>query len=370
MKKLLLLLVGLLAPVLVSAATFTANGIWNWNGLQRGLIHSNDLVNIASHGNGWTPTLFAAGEGITNVAVLSSIVAPYSNIPWPLRVQIQGVTYDGTTGITNWFRGDGGTNGTPPGQYCTTFNAGWTNHYSRTMGAGFIHLIVDSFTSSYASDFLQFSGMTWGVGLHWWGGAYLYLTSHSTFGGLTTTGGPIIPKYDHTMWAVLDMNPGISNLTLKLYDPAANYALIGTSTTLTDPGTNYSATMIFMTGYISHYSGAFYSGPWFVKGNPTDEDFVTICTPVIAGINVLAGTGGTVSGGGVCDIGSTTNILASASEGYTFSQWDDGNTNASRTVTVYSNRTYTATFAAAPVVPPVGTNVPGTIMRAGTAVFR
>ena len=42
--------------------------------------------------------------------------------------------------------------------------------------------------------------------------------------------------------------------------------------------------------------------------------------------------------------GTSVSIAAQASEGYTFSQWSDGNTNASRNVTVNSAMTLTASF--------------------------
>jgi hypothetical protein len=61
-------------------------------------------------------------------------------------------------------------------------------------------------------------------------------------------------------------------------------------------------------------------------------------------ITVKAGTGGTVSGGGTFEAGKTATITATASTGYTFKQWNDGNTDASRTVSVNGNATYTAEF--------------------------
>ena len=54
---------------------------------------------------------------------------------------------------------------------------------------------------------------------------------------------------------------------------------------------------------------------------------------------------GTVSGGGTYDEGTTVTLAATPNSGYRFVQWQDGNTNASRTVTVTANATYTATFA-------------------------
>lgn len=61
-------------------------------------------------------------------------------------------------------------------------------------------------------------------------------------------------------------------------------------------------------------------------------------------LTVTAGTGGTVSGGGSYNYGATATLKAIPSAGYHFVKWSDGNTNASRTVTVTGNATYTATF--------------------------
>lgn len=61
-------------------------------------------------------------------------------------------------------------------------------------------------------------------------------------------------------------------------------------------------------------------------------------------LTVTAGTGGTVSGGGTYNYGATVTLKATPSAGYHFVKWSDGNTNASRTVTVTGNATYTATF--------------------------
>jgi len=61
-------------------------------------------------------------------------------------------------------------------------------------------------------------------------------------------------------------------------------------------------------------------------------------------LTVTAGTGGTVSGGGPYNYGATATLKATPSAGYHFVKWSDGNTNASRTVIVTGNATYTATF--------------------------
>ena len=54
---------------------------------------------------------------------------------------------------------------------------------------------------------------------------------------------------------------------------------------------------------------------------------------------------GTVSGGGQYADGSSVVISATAAEGYYFDQWNDGDTNATRTIVVTGDVTYTANFA-------------------------
>lgn len=57
-------------------------------------------------------------------------------------------------------------------------------------------------------------------------------------------------------------------------------------------------------------------------------------------------TMGSVSGGGTFKEGSKVTISATASEGHHFVQWQDGNTDATREITLTGDVTYTATFAA------------------------
>lgn len=59
---------------------------------------------------------------------------------------------------------------------------------------------------------------------------------------------------------------------------------------------------------------------------------------------VTAGTGGTVSGGGTYNYNASATLKATANSGYHFVKWSDGNTSATRTVTVTKDATYTATF--------------------------
>lgn len=61
-------------------------------------------------------------------------------------------------------------------------------------------------------------------------------------------------------------------------------------------------------------------------------------------LTISADTGGSVSGGGTYDYGSSVTLKAIANAGYEFVQWSDGNTSPSRNVTVTGDATYTAQF--------------------------
>lgn len=72
---------------------------------------------------------------------------------------------------------------------------------------------------------------------------------------------------------------------------------------------------------------------------------VTYEVPVVNyTLTVNAGTGGTVTGGGSYSEGTSVTLTATPNTGYKFKQWSDGNTSATRTVTVAGNATYTAQF--------------------------
>ena len=79
-------------------------------------------------------------------------------------------------------------------------------------------------------------------------------------------------------------------------------------------------------------------------------DFSAVAVAFIGGdtatitLNVNNNIYGSVSGGGTYRVGTTVTISATANTGYSFVSWSDGNTNASRTITVGVDATYTATF--------------------------
>ena len=61
-------------------------------------------------------------------------------------------------------------------------------------------------------------------------------------------------------------------------------------------------------------------------------------------VNSIDETMGTVTGGGLFDEGTVTTIMATAKPGHQFVQWQDGNNQRIRTITVTSDATYTAYF--------------------------
>ena len=94
----------------------------------------------------------------------------------------------------------------------------------------------------------------------------------------------------------------------------------------------------------------------------TPVNYYTITT------NVTPSGAGTVTGGGTFTEGSTITLTATANAGYTFSQWQDGNTQNPRTITVTANATYTATFTQDNYVITVSANPAngGTVTGGGT----
>ena len=80
-------------------------------------------------------------------------------------------------------------------------------------------------------------------------------------------------------------------------------------------------------------------------GNTTDnpgEENPTMYTLTLA---ASPAEGGTVSGAGQYEAGTAASIQATANSGYTFTRWSDGDTNATRSVTVNNDLTLTAEFA-------------------------
>ena len=115
-----------------------------------------------------------------------------------------------------------------------------------------------------------------------------------------------------------------------------------------------------------------------LSGNLTLASGTTTATVSLSGTVTGSGTqytitananptaGGTVSGAGTYYENGTCTLTATANTGYTFTQWQDGNTDNPRTITVTGNATYTANFTlnsyevTASANPAMGGNITGT----------
>jgi hypothetical protein len=78
----------------------------------------------------------------------------------------------------------------------------------------------------------------------------------------------------------------------------------------------------------------------------SDETSTPAPAPIVKyTITLSAGEGGTVSTtGGEYEVGQIVSVTATPQGEYLFKDWSDGNTNATRTITVSSNNTFTANF--------------------------
>lgn len=108
--------------------------------------------------------------------------------------------------------------------------------------------------------------------------------------------------------------------------PATGYKFVKWS----DGNTNASRTFTVDSSLITAYE--------------TSKSYQAVFEKQTYTLTVTAGTGGTVSGGGTYSHGATATLKATPNTGYKFVKWSDGNTSATRTVTVSGAATYTATF--------------------------
>ena len=79
--------------------------------------------------------------------------------------------------------------------------------------------------------------------------------------------------------------------------------------------------------------------------------------------------GGTVTGAGTYNYGTSVTLTANANSGYIFDHWQDGNTANPRTITVTGNATYTAYFTVQPQAPTGAINGKFTINANGDQVY-
>ncbi|MBO7652750.1 MAG: C10 family peptidase [Bacteroidales bacterium] len=85
--------------------------------------------------------------------------------------------------------------------------------------------------------------------------------------------------------------------------------------------------------------------PAICLGNPNPETITTYTIDVLSANDAM----GSASGSGTYNYGEQITILATANNGYRFTQWQDGSTANPRTITVTENATYIASFEEIPV---------------------
>ncbi|MCR4812412.1 MAG: leucine-rich repeat protein [Bacteroidales bacterium] len=141
------------------------------------------------------------------------------------------------------------------------------------------------------------------------------------------------------------------------FSAVSNDNTMGTVQVLTMPTCTNPQAVVYAvanSGYqFDHWSDNSTSNPYSLTVNE-DMELTAYFSPIgsqpttyyTITVSVNDAEMGTATGGGSFAEGSATTITATANSGYHFVQWQDGNTEASRSITVTSNATYTAYFAA------------------------
>ena len=137
------------------------------------------------------------------------------------------------------------------------------------------------------------------------------------------------------------------------FSAVSNDNSMGTVQILTMPTCTNPQAVVYAvanSGYqFDHWSDNSTSNPYVLTVNE-DMELTAYFSPVVTYYTITVTSDddemGIVSGGGSFTENTTTTITATANSGYHFVQWQDGNTEASRSITVTADATYTAYFAA------------------------
>lgn len=153
-------------------------------------------------------------------------------------------------------------------------------------------------------------------------------------------------------------------------DPSAAGSVTGGGTY--NAGTTVTLTANANNGYVfDHWNDNNTDNPRYVIANSNQSYtayFVASGTPgttYTITTSVTPSGSGSVSGGGSYNSGSVISLLATANNGYQFSQWSDGNTDNPRSVTVSSDSSYTAVFTQYSPPPQMYT-ISGSVSPSGT----
>ena len=213
----------------------------------------------------------------------------------------------------------------------------------------------------------------------------------SVIGGGTYVVGSnaVLTVTEATNWRFINWNDGDTNSPRTVAVPAngasfvANFSPLGTVSTLANPTNGGSQTGAgqYLVGATCAVTAAS-SNHWLFlnwNGSLTNNPWVfsvtsgtTVCTANYAAASTVAvvanpTNGGNVAGGGAFCVGSNATLSATAANGWMFFDWNDGDTNGQRTITVPpADSTYTATFApAATLTVGANTNAGGSVTGGG-----
>ncbi len=196
------------------------------------------------------------------------------------------------------------------------------------------------------------------------GNAVISVSANPTNGGVVTGGGtyPVglqveISATANTNWAFSGWNDGNTQSVRKVSVPfggaghTASFVRITATLTVTANPTNGGVVTgggTYPVGTQVVITASANSGWLFTEWNDGDKlPARTVTVPatgavytaefVIAGVITVSASptnGGAVTGGGTYAAGSQVEITAAANPGWTFAGWNDGNTQAARTITV------------------------------------
>ena len=154
-------------------------------------------------------------------------------------------------------------------------------------------------------------------------------------------------------------NGAVATITDADHNILGKAAVNGTTATININGTLTPDTELTLC--VFGYNKVTYLGTIDVVGNTNQAVITATANPA---------EGGTVSGGGVYELGDECTLTATPNIGYTFTNWKKDNTvvstNATYTFTVTENATYTATFT---VIPQYTITISPNSVESGTVAF-
>ena len=167
------------------------------------------------------------------------------------------------------------------------------------------------------------------------GYSYKGIVNDVSFEAIAMMGLTSVPHFNPTVGTI---STAVSPSGAGSVSGGGTYALGATVTLTATPATGYT---------FSQWNGGSTANPRTVT--VTGDMFFTATFSAIPTYTISAsvspGGAGTVSGAGTYSEGSTCTLSVTPAEGYTFTQWNDGDQNNPRTFTVTGDATYTATMA-------------------------